>query len=320
MKIEYKIFAHQFLITRDKVAAYKAAYPKAQGEALKTAARRLMRNPHVQQYIEEQLQQLTGQAIATQQQEQQQVHKAEEATLALKRKVLLQMINGEHKVTRHYKMRNHLQEVESPLSPFALLRAIELDTKLAKDWYSKNKKEPEPPPVEQKDKSGYSLPLPPLREGHRIPLGLQAKELWEIGLEAFCEKHYGPDYMPGLRAQHLVLNPHRAKDYKEQGLRVLDYVPTNEELELMKGCPPRRDVTYDIDISSTGPNTPSQRFKSDGGLVPPLPPPWPPEKINAQLEADYAVLSKTPGSIFYKPSKAEQNDTKQNNMQHGVPE
>lgn len=244
MKIEHKLFAHHYLATSDKLKAYKIAYPNAGGEALKTAARRLLRKPEVQDYIERQLKEATQNVIEKERLQEQQRQEEELATLTLKRKVLLQMIKGEHKVTRHYKIKDHLEAVENDINPHALLRAIELDTKLEKNWFDRAAKKSNRAVVEEQDKESedtgadkeeYTLPLPSLKEGHNIPLGLQAKELWEIGQEAFCEKHYGPDFMPALRAQHLQLNPHCAEEYKEKGLRVLDYVPGSDEIHRMMG-------------------------------------------------------------------------------------
>ena len=51
MKIEHELFAHHYILTGDKDKAYKAAYPEAEGKALKTAARRLINTPDVRKYI-----------------------------------------------------------------------------------------------------------------------------------------------------------------------------------------------------------------------------------------------------------------------------
>ncbi len=45
---------------------------------------------------------------------------------------------------------------------------------------------------------------------------------------------YGPDYWPGLRAQTVRDNPYMAREYEEQGLRVLHYVPTSEDFKRME--------------------------------------------------------------------------------------
>lgn len=222
MKPEHQLFIHHYILTGDKYAAYKAAYPHAEGQALQAAARRLINKPHISQYLEVQLFAVRNEA--TSQQHPQLLQQDERATLLLKRKALHDMISGEYKTRKYYKMRDHLEEVEEQLSPFAVIRAIELDTKLANEWYDR-KANPAPaskPVVKEvaAQQPTKVIPLPPA-----------AHEEW-------CEKQYGPDFMPALRAQMVRDNPRKAEEYKQQGLRVLDYCPSPEEIHRMMGIVP----------------------------------------------------------------------------------
>lgn len=214
MKIEHELFAHHYLLSGDKDKAYKAAYPGATGEALKIAARRLANHPDVRQYISERLAATQQEAITKYHEEEQRLAEQEYATMLLKRKQLRAIIAGELKIKKYYRVKDRLEMVETDMPPFMIIRAIEADTKLANDWYAR-KGQPADEPVAEKSNT------PSYRKF--------ADELQE-----YDEMRYGPDYWPGIRAQRVRDNPYLAREFAEKGLRVLDYIPTNEDIKRME--------------------------------------------------------------------------------------
>lgn len=210
MKIEHQLFAHHYILTGDKDKAYKIAYPTASGEPLKNAARRLIKHPQVRDYINSRMAEVQQHAANTLHAEQKRQEEAEYATVLLKRKVLRTLIDGRQKQPRHFKFKNHVETIEEELNPFVVLRAIELDTKLASEWYNRGAKATtnEPPPEK---------PKPSV-----------------LDFESLCAHQYGPDYLPGLRAEMVRNNPTRLREYEERGLRVLDYVPTRSDYKHMQ--------------------------------------------------------------------------------------
>lgn len=135
MKQEHKVFINEYLATGDKYHAYKKAYPDAGGEALRTAARRLLRVPEIKKAV------LRADAAATEKAtellEQTRIEQLESELTSIRKKraILARMIDGEYKVKRCVKLKDHIETVEDDLNPYALLRAMELDTKLAKEEY-----------------------------------------------------------------------------------------------------------------------------------------------------------------------------------------
>ncbi|MBW7914910.1 MAG: hypothetical protein H3C54_14685 [Taibaiella sp.] len=214
MKIEHELFAHHYILTGDKDKAYKAAYPHATGEALKIAARRLVNHPDVRQYISERLAATQQEAVNRYHEKEQRLAEQEYATMLLKRKQLRAIIAGELKIKKYYRVKDRLEMVETDMPPFMIIRAIEADTKLANDWYAR-KGQPADEPVAVTPKTW----TPPEST---------------FTMEEFCNLRYGPDYYPGLRAKMVHDNPRKAKEYAEKGERVLDYIPTNEDIKRME--------------------------------------------------------------------------------------
>lgn len=214
MKMQHRLFAHHYILTGDKEKAYKATYPDAEGEALKTAARRLINHPEVRELIHSRLAELEEHAAKEHHAEQQRRAEEEYATMMLKRKVLRNIISGQKKQLRHFKFKDHLETIEEELSVFATIRAIELDTKLATEWYTR-------------DGKGTATTQQPARPKADYP---QPKYTFEQQMEAM----YGPDYVPALRAQDVRDNPRKAEEYRAQGLRVLDRILEAEDFNKMK--------------------------------------------------------------------------------------
>lgn len=214
MKIEYELFAHHYILSGDKNKAYKAAYPDASGEALKIAARRLVNHPDVRQYISDRLAATQQEAVNRYHEEEQRLAEQEYATMLLKRSRLRAIIAGEVKIKRHYRVKDRLETVETDMPPFMIIRAIEADTKLANDWYARKGQPVDEPVAEKSNTPSYRKFVDELQE--------------------YDEMRYGPDYWPGIRAKTVRDNPHMAREYAEKGLRVLDYIPTNEDIKRME--------------------------------------------------------------------------------------
>lgn len=214
MKIEHELFAHHYILSGDKDKAYKAAYPGASGEALKIAARRLVNHPDVRNYISERLAATQQEAVNRYHEEEQRLAEQEYATMLLKRKQLRAIIAGEVKIKKYYRVKDRLEMVETDMPPFMIIRAIEADTKLANDWYARKGQPADEPVAEKSDTPSYRK--------------------FSDELAEYNEMRYGPDYNPGIRAQRVRDNPYMAREFAEKGLRVLDYIPTNEDIERME--------------------------------------------------------------------------------------
>lgn len=128
MKLQHQTFIEAYLQTGDRLQAYAAAYPASEGEAQRTAANRLYRKhkAHIERLeaianerVDKKLSKLADKRIAK-----------EKATMNEKRVLLAQLMRGEWKQTRSLRVNNKLEQVTDDISPFALLRAIELDTKI----------------------------------------------------------------------------------------------------------------------------------------------------------------------------------------------
>lgn len=134
MKPAHQTFLLEMLSHGDKLRAYQTAYPTASGEAMRTAANRLLRHPA----IAEKLAEVQHRAEAQLQQHIQQAAEKEAAqmvSLHEKRLILARMIRGQWKQVKHIKLKDTLHAVENDITPSALLRAIELDCKLAAGKY-----------------------------------------------------------------------------------------------------------------------------------------------------------------------------------------
>lgn len=215
MKIEHELFAHHYILTGDKEKAYQKAYPAATGEALKIAARRLINHSDVRAYISIQLRETQEKVVKQFHEEEQRRIDEEQASILLKRKMLHDMISGQLKRKRLVKVGDSVETMEEDISPMAMLRAIELDSKLANDWFNKDQQQ-------QLQEPG--------KEERRIK---ELRSMYNL-LQANAELVYGPDYMPGLRAKRIKHDPQSAREFKEQGLRILHYVPDAEDFERMK--------------------------------------------------------------------------------------
>ena len=330
MKIEHQLFAHHYILSGDKEKAYKIAYPNAEGEPMKNAARRLINTQEVRDYITTRMTELQQNAANASHEEQKRQEEQEYATLLLKRKTLRHMIDGERKQLRHFRFKDHIETIEEELSPFVILRAIELDTKLAAEWYSRAAKgQPVTPPAEKKEKK-------------------------YVNFDEVLIHKYGPDYLPGLRAQTVRDNPRMAEEYARDGLRVLDYIPDASHFKRMEEEQTKRlaeleeaynkirpeEEQHDPPAIKQTPPPPATQNNTKPTvscklktIVPqkhitqvnrfanhPAPPfgvnpmsivqpctriKFSPEEIQRRINEDYEQLRNNPDSIFYNPTHSE---------------
>jgi Terminase small subunit. len=131
MKPEYLIFIQGMILHGDKTKAYKQAYPGVNDESARTAANRLLRQPDIWQRIHDITTRAQQKAMEELELEATGMVKQQLLTQQRKREVLAAMVNGEVKCKRYIKLRDKVELVFDDLNPFAILRAIELDSKLA---------------------------------------------------------------------------------------------------------------------------------------------------------------------------------------------
>jgi len=146
MKPQHEIFVREMIRHGNKTKAYLAAYPTATGEALRTAATRLLNKPHVQQAINNVMQPLREKAVAELEAMATQRIKEEICSLQQRREALAKIILGKMQVKKHIRLKDGIQEVYDDVSPAAIIRAIDLDSKLAANKY-KEKIQPVQQPV-----------------------------------------------------------------------------------------------------------------------------------------------------------------------------
>ncbi|MCB9045619.1 MAG: hypothetical protein H6550_05735 [Chitinophagales bacterium] len=123
-------FCLNYLQTHDPGVAYKMTYPKASTKSLYAAASRLMARPDVSAWIHETEQRVHERALREIEEEQGSVLKEQLLTINQKRAVLTKIITGETKRVRHIKTKYSYEKVEDDLPIYAVLRAIDMDTRL----------------------------------------------------------------------------------------------------------------------------------------------------------------------------------------------
>lgn len=123
-------FCLNYLQTNDPGVAYKMAYPKANNNSVYAAASRLMARPDVSAWIAETEQRMHDRVMRQVEQEQGDTLKEQLLTINQKRAVLTKIITGETKRVRHIKTKYSYEKVEDDLPIYAVLRAIDMDTRL----------------------------------------------------------------------------------------------------------------------------------------------------------------------------------------------
>lgn len=141
LKPAHQTFVTYYLRTHNKRLAYKEAYPNvADGDSLRSATNRLYRQ--LQPFIESLTAHATTLALDELMTEAKEVIKTNICTLQQRREVLGKMITGQMQVKRHIRLRNTVIEVYDDVSPAALIRAIDLDSRLAANKYKEKIEQP----------------------------------------------------------------------------------------------------------------------------------------------------------------------------------
>lgn len=115
----------------DKEKAYAKAYPNAKSESCKSAASRLYNRPEIKQLIDEGRAKAAEKAYEKAREAGAETMAEEFLSLHEKRRELARIVRRQQRMTRCYKFKDHVEEIEVVVdNPTAILRAIELDTKL----------------------------------------------------------------------------------------------------------------------------------------------------------------------------------------------
>ncbi|MCB0695903.1 MAG: hypothetical protein KDC07_00980 [Chitinophagaceae bacterium] len=130
MTTKHLQFCLNYLQTHDPGVAYKMTYPKASTNSLYAAASRLMARPDVSAWIEETERSMHQRVLRQIEEEQGEVLKKDLLTINQKRAVLSKIITGETKRRRNIKTKYGYTVVEDDLPVYAVLRAIDMDTRL----------------------------------------------------------------------------------------------------------------------------------------------------------------------------------------------
>ncbi len=141
LKPAHQTFITHYLRTHNKRLAYKEAYPNvADGDSLRSATNRLYRQ--LQPFIDSLTAHATTLALDELMTEAKEVIKTNICTLQQRREVLAKMITGQMQVKRHIRLRDAVVEVYDDVSPAALIRAIDLDSRLAANKYKEKTEQP----------------------------------------------------------------------------------------------------------------------------------------------------------------------------------
>ena len=235
MKPQHEIFVREMIRNGNKTQAYLAAYPDATGEALRTAATRLLNKPHIQQAINSVLSPLREKAAAELEATATHRIKEEICTLQQRREALAKIILGKMQVKKHIRLKDTIQEVYDDVSPAAIIRAIDLDSKLAANKY-KEKIQPAEQPVVQRPVEN-PIPKTPVAEQKIYYRGEPGyEEAYQRDVDAFFKMH-----------------PHLPKDYLTNP-QYKEGVYTDELPELLQTPESENSVTICNQITEKAPH------------------------------------------------------------------
>ncbi|MCB9045315.1 MAG: hypothetical protein H6550_04145 [Chitinophagales bacterium] len=130
MTTKHLQFCLNYLQTHDPGVAYKMTYPKVSPKSVYAAASRLMARPDVSAWIEETERSMHRRVLKQIEEEQGEVLKKDLMTINQKRAVLTKIITGQTKRRRNVKTKYGYTVVEDDLPVYAVLRAIDMDTRL----------------------------------------------------------------------------------------------------------------------------------------------------------------------------------------------
>lgn len=198
---QHRAFIETYLRTGDKRAAYKTAYPEVKdGDSLRVSSNRLYRQ--LQPQIEALENKAREIAVSEMMQEAAGRIKKEICSMQQRREVLAELILGQRKVKRHIRLKDSIVEVEDDVNPYSIIRAIDLDSKLAANKY----KEKDVVPKEVK---------PPVTDamGIRQDIYLSHTEMMEQNLKKYP---FGHEYWKGHRIKM------HGKEIEKFGFDLLD--------------------------------------------------------------------------------------------------
>lgn len=143
LKPTHQTFITHYLRTKNRRQAYKEAYPHvADGNSLRSAANRLYKQ--LSPYIDNLEQRATEMALEELMHDAKERIKTEVCSLQSRREKLAEMITGQMQVKRHIRLRDRIVEVYDDVSPAVLVRAIDLDSRLAANKYKERVDSPKP--------------------------------------------------------------------------------------------------------------------------------------------------------------------------------
>ena len=123
-------FCIYYMQTGDPQVAYKMTYPRAAVKSLKASVSRLMARPDVAEWVNGTEERVHNRMMRKFHNEHYDSFKEKLLTINEKRTVLTKIITGETKRIRFVKAKYGVQKVEEDLPVYAVLRAIDLDTRL----------------------------------------------------------------------------------------------------------------------------------------------------------------------------------------------
>ena len=131
MKPEHELFVKGMIQHGDKRRAYQSAYPGVSPESARTAANRLLRDPEIFNRILDITRRARNRALEELDDEAFEMAQQQLLTIREKRAALTEMVNGNYKRKRYIKLKDKVEVVYEDISVYAVLRAIELDSKLS---------------------------------------------------------------------------------------------------------------------------------------------------------------------------------------------
>ncbi|MBZ0097946.1 MAG: hypothetical protein K8F30_02625 [Taibaiella sp.] len=123
-------FCIYYMQVGDPLVAYKMTYPRAAVKSLPASVSRLMARPEVAEWVNGTEERVHNRMMRKFHNEHYDKFKDQLLTINQKRTVLTKIITGETKRVRYVQAKYGLQKIEEPLPVYAVLRAVDLDTRL----------------------------------------------------------------------------------------------------------------------------------------------------------------------------------------------
>jgi hypothetical protein len=133
-------FVRHYIKCGDKEKAYKKVYPGTSKQSARTGAARLLAREDVQAAVEKLKGPLREKEMVKLQEAVKEQMQLDILDTLQKRHHCAQIVLGKRKVLRHIRLKDRVEDVYDDPSPAAILRAIELDTKLEHGWHIRDKR------------------------------------------------------------------------------------------------------------------------------------------------------------------------------------